>query len=91
MKKWFVVFLVCFFAFSATAVAAEESSNVQNQIQESLFSEFDFSEVDKMLNEIFPEERLDFFELVTGTISGELDVSMELIKELIWNQFLYSF
>ena len=72
-----------------TAIAAEDTNTVQNEIQESLFSVFDFSEVDEMLEEIFPDEKMGFLDLVTGVISGELEISTELIKELIVNQLMH--
>ena len=89
MKKWIILLFVCFFSFSMTAIAAEDTNTVQNEIQESLFSVFDFSEVDEMLEEIFPDEKMGFLDLVTGVISGELEISTELIKELIVNQLMH--
>lgn len=61
----------------------------QEEIQDSLIDKFDFSEIDDMLGEIFPDEKLNIRQVLSGLISGELEFSLELIKQLVVDQFTY--
>lgn len=68
----------------------EETEDVsQEEIQESLIDKFDFSEIDGMLAEIFPNEKLNFRGVLSGLISGDLEFSFALIKQLVVDQFTY--
>lgn len=77
----FIVFLLV--PMSVTA------SDVQQETQEELFDKFDFSEIDEMLGEIFPEEKLNFQDTISGLINGDIEFSFELVKQLLWDQFSY--
>ena len=89
MKRWVILLTILFLTCSITATAENNANDTQSEIQESLFSVFDFTEVNNTLKEIFPEEKMGFLELVTGVISGELDFSIDLIKEMIFDQLAY--
>lgn len=68
----------------------EEAEAVsQEEVQESLLDKFDFSEIDDMLAEIFPNKKLNFREVLGGLITGDLELSFELIKQVIMDQFTY--
>ncbi len=85
MKKIWMIILV-FFLFLPINVQAEENvADVENE----LFAQFDFSEIDGMLQEIFPDEKMGFLEMVSGLISGDLEFSFDLIKDLIIDQLFY--
>lgn len=51
--------------------------------------QFDFTEIEQMMSEIFSNSKLQFSDLVEGLISGETDFSLHLIGELIGEQFFY--
>ncbi len=51
--------------------------------------QFDFTEIEQMMGEIFVNSRLQFSEIVEGLISGEIDFSLHLIGQLIGEQFFY--
>lgn len=99
MKRWKTLILIVFLLFPMTvqATQSEETSQVneeteevlQEEVQESLMDKFDFSEIDGMLAEIFPNEKLNFREVLTGLITGDLEFSFALIKQLIVDQFTY--
>lgn len=73
----------------AAAGTTEVAETEQSDIQEEIFARFDFAEVDEMLAEIFPEEKLTFKGTITGLITGDIEFSLELIKQLVWDQFTY--
>ena len=51
--------------------------------------QFDFTEIEQMIGEMFVNSKLDFVEIVKGLIKGEIDFSFRLIGELIGEQFFY--
>ena len=85
MKKLCIFLVFLFVLFSINAKATDEVASIENE----LFAEFDFSEIDQMLEDIFPGEKVGFLEMVTKLISGELDFSLGVIKEFVWNQFAF--
>ena len=85
MKKLCIFLVFLFVLFPINAKATDEVASIENE----LFAEFDFSEIDQMLEEIFPGEKVGFLEMVTKLISGELDFSLGVIKEFVWNQFTF--
>ena len=87
MKKMVVLIFIMLFAFPMT-VNATETEN-PTEVQQELFDKFDFTEIDKMLSGMFPEEKLGLSDLITGLISGDMDFSFELIKKLVVDQFSY--
>ena len=59
MKKFTLLILILFLIFPITVQASEAEETVsQEVVQESLLQKFDFSEIDDMLAEIFPNEKL---------------------------------
>ena len=93
MRRWKVLIFVVFFMFPITAFASEtqesEETISQEEIQDSLIDKFDFSEIDDMLAEIFPNQKLNIREVLGGLITGDLEFSSKLIKQLIVDQFTY--
>lgn len=90
MKSIKILIFVCFltvpFTVNATEPVTEEK---QAEIQEELFGQFDFSEIDEMLVKIFPNEKMNFGQTVLDLISGETELSFEMVKTLIRDQFFY--
>lgn len=69
-------------------VNAEE---LQEETKENILSQFEFQEIETFLKELFPNEKISFRELVDGLVSGEINVSIKMIGEMISKQFLYEF
>ena len=63
----------------------------QEEIQEELFSQFDFGEIESFLNEQFPEEKTGFLDLIKQLVSGEAEFSLETILNMLSDQFFYEF
>ena len=92
MKRWKVLILIVFLLFPMTVQATqnEETEDVsQEDVQETLIEKFDFSEIDNLLEEIFPNEKLNFRSILSGLIGGDLEFSFGLIKQLVVDQFTY--
>ena len=67
------------------------ASDTQEEIEEELFTEFDFSEIESFLQEQFPEEKTGFLDLIKQLISGEAEFSLETILDMLSDQFFYEF
>ena len=81
--KMLIVVMCLFFPMQVKAANVEVADVKATDVEEELSSRYDFTEIDKMLEEIFPEEKLNFKDTIVGLISGELDFSFDLIKNLI--------
>ena len=82
--KFLLLVFCCMYPMS---VQANEIS--QEDIQEEILEEFDFSEIDEMMKDIFPREKLNFKDTIVGLISGDMEFSIDLVKEFVWDQFTY--
>ena len=90
MKKFTLMILILFLIFPITVRASEAEETVsQEEVQDSLLQKFDFSEIDDMLAEIFPNKKLNVREVLGGLITGDLKLSFELIKQVIVDQFTF--
>ena len=58
-------------------------------VEDELISQYDFTGIDEKLEEIFPEEKLNFKDTIVGLISGDLEFSVDLFKQLIGDQLSY--
>ena len=58
-------------------------------VEEELSSKYEFSEIDEMLEQLFPDEKINFKNTIVGLISGDLEFSFDLIKNLIGDQLAY--
>lgn len=88
-----VLILLIWFLFGALPCRAAEVESAEadpGETQEEILSRFDFDEIDESLRELFPRERLDFESVVRDVISGDLDVSAELLNRLVSEQFTYA-
>ena len=59
------------------------------QMEETLWEEFEFSEIEDLLDDIFPEKKTDFQDLIKGMLNGETEPSLQVIGEMISDQFFY--
>lgn len=60
-----------------------------SEVEDRLNSSYDFSELDEMLLHLFPEEKMSFKDVVLSLVSGEKELSVELIADFIKDQFTY--
>lgn len=87
MKK-IIVFVMALWICLPIQVCAQETAQ---DAQEEIFSHFDFKEINQFLKELFPNEKINFKDTIIGLISGDVELSLELIKDMILDQFTYEF
>ncbi len=92
MKKVIIgIFLCCLFIpMTVTATGTEETEEVtQEEVQDEWLEQYDFSDIDKLLEDIFPKEKLTLRKMITELVSGETELSFELVKQLVSDRFFY--
>lgn len=91
MKKirWVAVFLIWLLLPISTHASELEAGEAQQDIQQGLLDEFEFGELESYLDELLPEEKIGFLDMVEQLISGEMELSFRSIWEVICNRFAY--
>ena len=86
-KLWLLLlaFLAAFLCQGASARAMEPE-----ELEEEQLEQYDYGEIDEALEELFPEERLDFGETLGEVLSGDVAVSAGLLNRLVYDQFFYA-
>jgi len=94
MKRICLVLMVVLWCLAAMPVQAsevtEEDEISQDEIENQLIDMFDFNEIDNVLAEIFPDEKLSFVDILTMIIDGEMELSAETLLDLVKNELLYN-
>lgn len=91
----FALVVVVFFAGARiTEAAEEEPDEIAEAMKTEILSEFDFSELDSSLREMFPGEKVTFSDIVSALISGGIDdagdMTAQFLKDRIAYDFLYN-
>ena len=94
MKRLRIFILIFCMLFPVTVHAAtteEQTAETYSaeDIQKDLLEEFQFSDIDGMIDDIFPRGKWTFTEFVEGLISGDVDLTFDLLKEFVTDQFFY--
>lgn len=64
---------------------------LEDETQQKLFSEFDFTEIDDSLKKIFPDKKMGFQELISSLISGEGENAGQMVMQFVSDQLSYEF
>lgn len=83
-KHWILVVIVLLLIFSSQNVFAEEE-------EERMLSEFDFSAIDDKLQELFPDEKMNFRSMVKQLIETKGEGSAKIITKFLMDQIGYEF
>ncbi len=77
----------------AKEIMAEESGDALQDLGEldSVMGQFDFGEMDKAMKELFPEEKMGFKDTLTAVLSGDMDLTLDLLGRLVSDQLTYAF
>lgn len=98
----FTIFLVLLvFGLGTRIVNAEEQKSgegdgdaVQEKIEEAILSEFDFDEIEQSLQEMFPDEKIEFGDVVTALMSGDAEkaggVLLDFLSDVVSYEFRYN-
>ncbi len=72
----------------------EDGDAVQEKIEEAILSEFDFDEIERSLREMFPEEKIEFGDVVTALMSGDAEeaggVLLAFLSDVVSYEFRYN-
>lgn len=86
--------LACCLLAPARSLAADTEEKEQTQTtdraEELLEEELELDQINETLEEIFPDEKLDFGETVRAVITGDLSVSVDLLGRLISDQLFHA-
>lgn len=69
----------------------EEEAQIQKEVEEALVEEFDFSEVDDSLRQMFPTQKLKFEDVLMPLLSGDIEATGELFLHFLADQLSYEF
>lgn len=94
---FFFVFLTYAFSWGIEAAAKEQDEENENtagtelehareNAKEDFLREMDFSEMDRLLADLFPEERMDFGQMIRSIMEGETKLDAELLNRMIGDQ-----
>ncbi len=86
MRKYIWLLLPTLFLFMSCFAQAADSPE---EIESDLLSNFDFYDVEEYLEEVLPNQKQGFFEMLKNFISGETKFSLENIWHMISEQILF--
>lgn len=99
-----LIFMLVIFVFCAGTKITEASEtddkneagdqDIMETMKNEVLSEFDFSELDRSLREMFPQEKITFGNVVSSLISGNLEdtgkMFVQFVKDRVAYDFLYN-
>ena len=86
-----ILLLLCIFWILSLPVHAEKGQDdeMQTAAKDALLEEFDFEEINQVMQEMLPEKKLDFGEVVMELLNGETKLSANLLIWLLEDSFFY--
>lgn len=90
-QAWYLSLLIICFVCMPVHAEENEKEEVQEMVEDTLFDTFDFYEIDTVVRDIMPERRMEFGETVRKILSGELELSADLLINLLEDRFFYEF
>lgn len=94
-----IILVLLVFGLGSKIVNAQEQEPedpdvVQEKIEEAIFSEFDFDEIERSLQEMFPEEKVQFRDVVSVLMSGDTEraggVLIDYLADVVSYEFRYN-
>ena len=86
-----ILLLLCILWILSLPVHAEKGQDdeMQTAAKDALLEEFDFEEINQVMQEMLPEKKLDFGEVVMELLNGETKLSANLLIWLLEDSFFY--
>lgn len=86
-----ILLLLCILWILSLPVYAEDGQNdeIQTAAKDALLEEFDFEEINQVIQEMLPKKKLDFGEVVMEILNGETKSSANLLIRLLEDSFFY--
>lgn len=89
-----ILLVLIVFGLGTKIVNAEEDSEMdilQDEIQDALLAEFDFNEIEENLDQMFPQEKITFSDVVYTLISGDMTETIRIFLQFVADQISYEF
>ena len=68
-----------------------DESALNSSVVWQFADQYDYGEIDETLKELFPKGKAGFKEILIGVLSGDITFSVQLLKQLVKEQFSYAF
>lgn len=72
-------------------ISEQELDILQEEVQDALMAEFDFDEIEKSLNQMFPQEKIIFSEVLSSLLSGDMENTLHVFFRFLADQVFYEF
>lgn len=89
-----ILLVLIVFGLGTKIVNAEEGSEtdiLQDEIQDALLAEFDFNEIEKNLDRMFPQEKISFSDVFSALMSGNMTETIRIFLRFLTDQISYEF
>lgn len=89
-----ILLVLIVFGLGTKIVNAEEDPEMdilQDEIQDALLAEFDFNEIEENLDQMFPQEKITFSDVVSTLISGDMTETIRIFLQFVADQISYEF
>lgn len=73
------------------AETEEDLEGLQEEVQDALLSEFDFSDVEDSLKDMFPGERTGFGDVLSALMTGDIEETGSIFFSFLRDQISYEF
>lgn len=73
------------------AETEEDLEGLQEEVQDALLSEFDFSDVEDSLKDMFPGERTGFGDVLSALMTGDIEEAGSIFFSFLRDQISYEF
>lgn len=91
MKRLYLALLIFFFICIPVQAQEKETETIEQLVEDEMKDTFDFREINKAIQEIVPEKKMEFGEMVMRVLTGETDLSADLLIRLLENRLFYEF
>lgn len=91
MPGIFCCVCVVFVLAAGITSKASDPEEEEDKVKEEILGQFDYDDMNQVLKDLFPEEKMDFKETVLDVLSGEQKVSAELLWQLASDQLAGAF
>lgn len=97
MKKWIYRILLFLFIIRLPVVCVqaegeeETMQNLHSRTAENLLEEFDFGEIDGSLEEMFPQQKIRFADVLSSLMEGELEETAGVLAGYVKDRLGYEY
>lgn len=91
VKTLYFAFLICFLISIPVKAKEREMGSIEQLMEDEMEGTFDFRDIDEMIHEIMPGEKMEFAETVMQVLTGKTELSANLLLRLIEDRLFYEF